>query len=75
MSIADQITALAEVKAAIRSAILAKGVYVAPTATFADYAPLILAIEGAAPVVRRIVDENGSPLVTDGGAPIVIIML
>lgn len=75
MSIASELETLLATKAAIRAAILAKGVVVPPTATFADYPALILAIEGGGPVLRAIVDETGAPLVTDDGAPLVIIMV
>lgn len=73
MSVASELATLLATKAAIRAAILARGVFVPPSAAFSDYPPLILAIEGGGPVLRAVV-ADGAPIVTDAGEPVVIVM-
>ena len=66
MTIADQLTALANVKTAIRSAIVAQGVSVADDATFASYADRVLDIEvDSAPVYVKYLSRRLQESLTD----------
>lgn len=67
MALADKLAEIIDIKSRLATAIVAKGVAIPPTATFADYPDLVMLISGGDPLVAP-VTSSGDAVTVDGVA-------